>query len=427
MEKKDIQNQIEELVKQYFSGNEYKFVPGETKLPLNAPTFGADEVNDAIESLLTTWVTMGKKVYKFEELFSNYIGTKYSTMVNSGSSANLLALAILANPSVSNHIKKGEEVIAPAVTWSTTIWPIADVGAIPVLVDIDTDTFSINLDSIEAAITDKTRAIMPVHLLGMPCDMKAIMEISEKHGLYVVEDCCEAHGAEFEGKKVGSFGDLSAFSFFFSHHITTMEGGMVLTNNEEFSELSKPLRAHGWIREMSEKRKDELIKKYSDIDKRFFFINSGFNVRPTDLQGAFGIHQIKKLEDFIEIRRVNADFWTKRLEEHSDYFSIHKEKRGRSVWFGYPITIKPDAPFKRKELVDFLESKNIETRPIMAGNVAEQPAIKFVDHKVSGDLKNSKFVMRNSFFFGNHQGIGKEEREYIADCFDDFIKRVCKK
>lgn len=202
---------------------------------------------------------------------------------------------------------------------------------------------------------------------------------------------------------------------------------MVLTNNEEFSELSKPMRAHGWIREMSEKRKSELLKKYSDIDKRFFFINSGFNVRPTDLQGAFGIHQIKKLEDFIKLRRENADYLSKRLEEHSDYFYIHKEKMGRCVWFGYPITINPDAPFKRKELVDFLEGKNIETRPIMAGNITEQPAIKFVNHKVSGDLKNSKFVMRNSFFFGNHQGIGKEEREYIADCFDEFMRKVSKK
>src|SRR3990167_8707878 len=201
-----------------------EFIPGKTRIPLSSPTYGAPEVIEALDSLMSTWVTMGKKVKTFEAMFAEYIGTWHGVMVNSGSSANLLALSALG-------LQPGEEVITPAVTWATTVFPIAQVGAVPVLVDVERDSYNISPDAIEAALTPRTRAIMPVHLLGNPCNMDAIMDIAERHKLYVIEDCCEAHGAEYHGRKVGSFGDAASFSFFFSYLISTIEGGMLLTNN----------------------------------------------------------------------------------------------------------------------------------------------------------------------------------------------------
>ena len=421
-EEDKIKEKIKYLVKEYFSSKTKEFVPGETKIPLSVPSYSWEEAYEAIESILTTWVTMGEKVKKFEEMFAEYIGVKNAIMVNSGSSANLLALSVLTNPIVKDRIQKGEEIITPAITWSTTVFPIINVGAVPVLVDVDLNTYTIDTNEVEKAITDKTRAIMLVHLLGNPCDMKKIIKIAEEHDLFVIEDCCEAHGAEFNGKKVGSFGDISTFSFFFSHHISTIEGGMILTDNEEYGEIAKSLRAHGWIREL--KNKDKIAAEYPEIDERFLFINVGFNLRPTEIQGAFGIHQIKKLDKFIEIRRNNAKYWTKKLEKYSDYLILPKERLNtKHVWFGYPITVKPTAPFTRKEFVDFLEKKGIETRPIMAGDIVEQPVMKLFKYRKVGDLNNSKFIMRNSFFFGNHQGIGKAEREYIVDCISEFIEQ----
>ncbi|GAI56483.1 unnamed protein product, partial [marine sediment metagenome] len=219
--------------------------------------------------------------------------------------------------------------------------------------DVGLDSFNIDVDEIEKAITDKTRAIMLVHLLGNPCSMDKIMAIARKYNLYVIEDACEAHGAEFKGQRVGSFGNLATFSFYFSHHISTIEGGMVLTNNEEFAELCKSLRVFGWIRELS--AKDKIAKEYRHIGPMFLFINTGYCFRPTEIQGAFGIHQLQKLDKFIEIRRENARFWFDNLKQYENQLLLHSESEGtKHVWFGYPITVRRDAPFGKKEMVDFL-------------------------------------------------------------------------
>lgn len=417
----EIQGNINEVVRQYYaSQKKAPFVKGKTRIPLITPSYSAEEVNEAIDSLLTTRVTMGEKVKHFERLFAEYIGVKHAVMVNSGSSANLLALSILTNPGIKNPIRAGDEVITPAVTWSTTVFPIINCGAVPVLVDIDADNFNISLEGIRKAITAKTRAIMPVHLLGNPCLMDGLMKIAREHNLFVIEDSCEAHGAEFKGRKAGSFGDISTFSFFFSHHISTIEGGMVLTNNDQYAELARGLRVFGWVRDL--KDKDNIVKQYQNIDPRFLFINIGYNFRPMELQGGFGIHQIKKLEKFIEIRRENARFWHDKLKKYSPYFTLHEEKADtRHVWFGYPVIVSPNAGFTCKELVAFLEKKGVETRPIMAGNIAEQPAMKLAKYRKSGTLPNSRYINRNAFFFGNHQGIGKEEREAIVGYFEEFM------
>jgi CDP-6-deoxy-D-xylo-4-hexulose-3-dehydrase len=424
--KKEIEQEINELVREFYKVKDYQFVPGETKIPLQYPPYGAEEVIETLESLLSTWVTMGKKVKLFEEMFSQYIGTKFGAMVHSGSSANLLALSVLSSSLLQNRINPGDEIITPSTTWITTVYPIVNINAIPVIVDVDHDTFNIDIEQIEKAITDKTKAIMPVHLLGNPCEIKQIMEIAKKYNLFVIEDTCEAHGATIDGKKVGSFGDINTFSFFFSHHITTIEGGIVLTDNEEYYEMGKSMRVFGWIRDL--KNKNEITSKYKHVDPRFLFTTLGYNLRPTEIQGAFGIHQIKKLEDYINQRRENSDYWIKRFDEYSDYITTQKERSGtRHVWFGFPLTVNEDAPFNRDELVKYLEEKKIETRPIQVPNILDQPSVDLFKYRTVGDLKNSKFISSNSFWFGNNQAIGKEEREFVADTICNFIESKVKR
>ena len=418
----DIKN-VELIIQNYFKlkNENKKFIPGQTKIKLAVPSYGAEEVIDALDSLLSSWVTMGNKVKTFENEFSKYVDCKNGIMVNSGSSANLIALSVLTNPAMKEPIEKESFIITPAVTWATTVSPIVNVGCKPLFVDVDLDTYCVSPESINDAMDSNVSCILPVHLMGNPCDMKSISKISKKHNAYLVEDCCEAHGAQTDGKKVGSFGDIGTYSFFLSHHITTIEGGMVVTNNDSIAEIAKMLRAFGWTRDLKDKEK--IDSNFPNIDPRFLFVNLGFNLRPTEIQGAFGINQLKKLDGFINIRRDNARYWNDRLSKHEDYFILPKRNIDNHVFFGYAITIKNNSPFNRKKLVEYLESRQIETRPLMAGNYVDQPASKLFTWKKASELVNSELIMNNSFFIGNHHEIGIQEREYVANVFDEFIKR----
>lgn len=402
--------------------SESEFIPGKSTINLVEPSFDSEEILEAIDSLVSKNVTGAKKVEKFEILFAKYLNIKYGCMFNSGSSANLIALSTLTHPEFSGKLEKKSEVITPAVTWATTVYPILNVGLKPKFVDINLEDFCIDVNAAENAIDKKTSLLLPVHLVGNVCDMKHIKEISAKKELLVMEDCCEAHGAEFNGKKVGTIGDIGTFSFYLSHHITTIEGGMTVTNNKKLFELSKSLRTFGWIRDLTEKNK--IIKQYPDIDPRFLFVSMGYNFRPTEIQGAFGIHQIKKLDNFINKRRENARFWSKKLSQYEDYFIVHgQNSKTKPVHFCQPLTIRKEAPFDRKTLVKFLEKKKIATRPIMSGNFLEQPVINYIEHSKHGTLPNSRLVMRNSFFWGNHHKITKQMREYIVESIAEFIER----
>ncbi len=413
-------------IRRHFQQSRRKdFIPGKTRIPLTVPTYGAEEVEEALDSLLSTWVSMGKKVKHFEEMFSEYLGSKHAVMVNSGSSANLLALSVLTNPILKDHIEPGSEIITPAVTWATTVYPIANVGCVPVLVDVDLETYNIDPEEAKKAVGPKTVAIMPVHLLGGPCEIDKIQSLADEHDLFLIEDACESTGAEIHGQKVGTFGDMGTFSFYMSHHISTIEGGMIVTNDDEMFEYLKAMRAFGWIRDMEDSRRYSV--ENAGIDPRFFFLTYGYNFRPTEIQGAFGIHQVGKLDMFIEMRRKNAAYWRKRLANYRDVLILPEETRGtKHVFFGYPITIRPEAPLRREPMVSFLEKKGIETRPVMAGNMAEQPVMRKMHHRVSGKLTESEIIMRRSFFFGNHNGIGPTEREYIADCLVEFLDSATK-
>ena len=280
-------DEIHALVGEYCRRHHtWDFNPSAPMVRLHEPTFGADEINAALDCLLSTMVTMGMKNRSFEALFANTHGFAETVMVNSGSSANLLALAALANPATEGALRPGDEVIVPALSWSTTVWPIIQMGLVPVVVDIDPATLNIDPDAIERAIGPRTRGLMIVPVYGNPCAMDAIVDLCQRHNLVLIEDCCEALGASYKGVPLGRFGRVATFSFYLSHHITTLEGGICGTSDGDLAETMRILRAHGWIREVKEP--ERWTRLHPEIDERFLFVNLGYNLRPTELQGAMG-------------------------------------------------------------------------------------------------------------------------------------------
>lgn len=403
-------------VEQHFEGRDEEFVPGETPIRLSRPTFGSEEIVEAIESLLSTWVTMGDKVEQFEQQWAEYVGANHATMVNSGSSANLLAMKALAG----DRIEPGDEVIVPAVSWSTSLFPVLDIDAKPVLVDVDPETYTLDVEACAEAITDDTAGMVPVHLLGNPCEMDPLLELAEDHDLAVMEDCCEAHGAEYRGQKVGTFGDVGTFSFFFSHHISTIEGGMVVSDSSEYRDRTRMARAHGWIRELED---EPFTGEYPDIDERFLFASQGYNLRPTEIQGAFGIHQLEKLDPFVEKRRENAAYLNEQLERYEEYFDVLQERDGtRCSWFAYPLLVDESAPFGRDDLQTHLEENQIETRPILAGDLTRQPVMDRVPHRVAGELEGSRHLHVDGLFIGNHHALDRPRLDYIVETIEAFIE-----
>jgi len=389
---------------------------------LHEPTFSTHEINAALECMLTTFVTQGRKVKKFESEFASHFGWKHGVMNNSGSSANLLAIAALANPATPDALRPGDEVIVPALSWSTTVWPVIQMGLTPVIVDIDPVTFNIDPNEIEAAIGPKTRAVMIVPVYGNPCDMDAIVDTCSRHNLILIEDCCEALGATYDGKPVGKFGRVGTFSFYFSHHMATMEGGITVTDDFEMSELMRILRAHGWTREVENIQ--PYAEKYPDFDPRFLFVNLGYNLRATELQGAMGSVQLPKLNGFVDARRNSAADYRARLEKFSDVFDFQNETaKGKHTWFGFPLILKKNAPFNVGEIKMALNESNIETRPIICGNIARQPAMEMYKHRVVGDLNHSNAVMDRGFSFGNHQDVDGAAREYVVSHIEAFLKK----
>jgi len=410
-----------QLIKEWCDDNyKFGFNPEKPIVRLHEPTFGGDEINAALDVMLSTFVTMGKKSRDFEQGFAEKHGFDHGVLVNSGSSANLLAIAALANKEYSNALKPGDEIIVPALSWSTTVWPLIQLGLIPVIVDIDPTTMNIDPNEIERAIGPKTRGIMPVHVYGNPCDMRAITAICDKHNLTLIEDCCEALGAEYDGKPVGSFGVVGTFSFYYSHHMTTLEGGICTTYDLELAEMMRILRAHGWVRETQ--NREDYEAKYADIDPKFLFVNLGYNLRATELQGAIGNIQLPKLTGLVEARRHGATKWLEELKPWEAYFNIQQETaNSKSSWFGLPMTVAANAPFTVTEIREHLGKDNIETRPIICGNIAKQPAIKLYEHRVVGDMRHANHVMDNGFTFGNHHAIDDAAHDYVNDSLAGFF------
>lgn len=422
MSKNPILKSIHDSIGAYCADHfNFAFDPKNPAVRLHEPSFGAAEISAMVEQSLSTMVTMGKQVRAFEEQAAKHFGAGYCNMNNSGSSANLLAVAALCNPAWKNPMKPGDEVIVPALSWATTVWPLIQHQLVPVFVDCDRATYNFDMNKLEAAITPKTRAIMLVHVYGNPCDMDAIMALAKKHTLYVIEDTCESMGATYKGKHVGSIGDVGTMSLYFSHHITTFEGGLTFTNNFEMAELLRVLRAHGWSREADEK--DRYIKEYPDIDPRFIFINIGYNLRPTEVQAAMGMQQLPKLPAFVQNRRSARNRYLQSLAKYGEFFEFQQEQEGaHASWFGFGMAVKESAPFDVKAITAFLNRKNIETRPIIAGNMARHPALKMFTHRASGALANCDAIMKRGFAVGCHHSVNEAACDYVAGCMDEFMK-----
>jgi len=356
----------------------------------------------AIQRVITSGMfTMGPMVLEFEKCFAQYIGSKHCVMVNSGSSANLLMVAALfytKNPNL--QLKRGDEIIVPAVSWSTTYYPLYQYGLRIKFVDIDLQTLNYDLDQLESAITNKTRAIMAVNLLGNPNDFSRIQKMIAGKDIILMEDNCESMGAEFNGKLAGSFGVMGTFSAFFSHHISTMEGGMIVTDDEELYQILLSLRAHGWTRNLPKHNHVCGEKSDDPFTESFRFVLPGYNVRPLEMSGAIGIEQTKKLPALIRERRKNGKLLQVALENHPDLF-IQKEL-GESSWFGFSLVIRPGSKLTRPQLIQKLDDSGFECRPIVAGNFAKNEVVKYFDSVVHGDLKNANRVDSHGLFIGNH-------------------------
>tara|TARA_R110002049_G_scaffold2365_2_gene17265 strand:- start:22476 stop:23642 length:1167 start_codon:yes stop_codon:yes gene_type:complete len=383
---------------------------------LASSTWDEKELN-AIQSVIDkNMYTMGDSVFAFEENFANFLNIKYCVMTSSGSTANLLATAALfytKNP----KLKRGDEVIVPAVSWSTTYFPLQQYGLKLKFVDIDLETLNYDLKALKESISDSTKMIMIVNLLGNPNDFDVINEIVDGKDIILIEDNCESMGAEFKGKQAGTFGIMGTFSTFFSHHMATMEGGFVTTNDEELYHILLSLRAHGWTRNLP--KENQVSNKSDDwFEESFRFVLPGYNVRPVEMSGAIGIEQLKKLPGFLEKRRENGKYFNELFGNHPDF--IIQRNIDNSSWFGFSLIIKPTSTLKRKDVVNMLTENGVECRPIVTGDFTQNEVMKYFDYEIHAELKNAKYLHENGFFVGNSQVDLKKEIKLLLKLLNTF-------
>ena len=371
--------------------------------PLTESVLEKKDLNAAINVIKSKKITMGKKTEQIEKYFKKNVVKTDSLMVNSGSSANLLIFQCLINPLV-KKLKVGDEVLIPAICWSTSLWPIIQSGLKVKFVDIDINSLNIDLKDLEKKITKKTKALMLVHALGNCVEMDKLTRICKKNKLILIEDACEALGSRFKNKQLGTFGEFSSFSFYYSHHITSGEGGMVCVKNKKYLDVIKSLRSHGWSRDLS--NKSYISKKHKNIDKNWIFINSGFNLRPTDINAAIGIQQLKRLKKILKIRKYNFLKIKKKLINNKNYnkqFSILSDQKYSNIaWFGIPFMLNSKNKTYKHKVMNKLNQKGVMTRPIISGNFANQPSIQLYKIKSNTKLPNADLVDKKAFFLGLH-------------------------
>ena len=389
------------------------------KYPLLSNAFSKSDINCGIKVLSSTNITMSKITKNFEKQFAKKLGCKYAVMTNSGSSANLLAVSAIINPLFKNRLKAGDEVIIPAVCWSTSLWPIIQNNLKPVFVDVELDTFNISISDLKKKISSKTKAIMCVHVLGTSANLVQIKNLTNKKNIILIEDTCESLGAKFNNKFLGTFGDFGTFSFYYSHQITSGEGGMIVCNNINNYNIVKSLRSHGWSRETT--FHNIYKKKFKKLDDRFLFINSGYNLRPTDVQAAIGLNQFKRLNKFISTRKYNRKIIIIKVKKNkkwnNQFYFINPTKQVNPSWFGLPILINKRYSNKKKNFLNNLTKSGVENRPIISGNFTNQPATKLYNlNKKKIIFSNAQKVEDLGFFIGLHtQKISNNVAEYIAE------------
>jgi CDP-6-deoxy-D-xylo-4-hexulose-3-dehydrase len=387
--------------------------------PLSMASYGVEEILEALDSMCSFRTSMWEKTAEFERSFAKYQNCSDAVMVNSGSSADLLLSFILTSPP-SPRLERGDEILIPAVTWPTQVWSPIMAGLKVNLVDVDPGTLNISLEDLERKITNSSRAIFLVHLLGNPCDMGGILELAGKHDLIVIEDCCEALGSEWNGVKVGNFGLGAAFSFFFSHHITTMEGGMITTNDPELADRLRILRAHGWLRNVDPSR---VPAGDDETDARYSFVNWGFNLRPTELQAGFGLQQLAKLPEFTGRRGKLASRFFSYIDGSRFLSRPAVSASGRPVWMALPVLLKECAPFRRHDITAYLESSGVETRPIVAGNLTRQPAARLFESLRTGSFPGADVVHDRGFYVGLSPFVEDAAMDRLVECLEAFMRR----
>ena len=389
--------------------------------PLKDSTFRNKDLIEGINVIFSGDVTMSKVTKRFEKAFSKKIRSPYSLMVNSGSSANLLAFQCLINPYRKQRLKKGDEVLIPSICWSTSFWPIIQSGLKPVFVDVDRENFNIDLKDLKKKISKKTKALMLIHVLGVSTNMDKLMKILKKNRIILIEDTCESIGAKYKNKFLGTFGDFSTFSFYFSHQISSVEGGMICCKNQQDEDIIKSLRSHGWTKDLSNQRQIE--KQFKDINKSFFFINSGFNFRPTDIQAAIGLSQFNSLNNFIKIRKVNRNKIIKKIMTDKRWNNqvrfVEKNDNIEPSWFGLAMLLNKKFKHKKKLILNKLDKLGIENRPIISGNFLKQPALrKYNINQKSKNFPNANHVHEYGLFVGLKNKIMSQiETEKFANIF----------
>jgi len=424
---------IKELLPDYFNAQwpKKEFIPGESFIPVSGKVFDEEDLEYLVDASLDFWLTEGRFTDEFEKKFAKWFGVRVCALVNSGSSANLVALSALTSPQLGDRqLKPGDEVITTAEGFPTTVNPIIQNGLVPVFVDAQIPTYNIDTSKLEEAISEKTKAIMVAHTLGNPFDLGEVMRIAEKYNLWVVEDTCDALGAEYNGQKVGTFGDVSTVSFYPAHHITMGEGGAVLSKHLKLRRIIESFRDWGrdcWCppghdNTCGKRFEWELGELPFGYDHKYIYSHIGYNLKLTDMQAAVGVSQLKKLDGFIKKRRENYTYLRSKLEQFEEFLILPEPtENSNPSWFGFPITVKESAPFTRNRLVGQLESHKIATRLLFGGNLLRQPAYQNVNYRVVGDIKNADVVMNQTLWIGVYPGLGEPQFDYIADVIKKLI------
>ena len=429
----ELRRQILELVSAYHreAFSPAAFVPGESPVPVSGRVFDASDLQSLIDSSLDFWLTTGRFAAQFEKTFARYFGLRGATLVNSGSSANLLAIAALTSPRLNGRrLMPGDEVITLAAGFPTTVNPIIQNGLVPVFVDVHIPTYNIDVTQLEEALSDRTRAVMIAHTLGNPFDLRAVKEFVDRHELWLIEDCCDAVGSTYNGRKVGTFGDLATVSFYPAHHITMGEGGCVLTEKPLLKTLVESFRDWGrdcWCDPGNQntcgKRFEwELGELPCGYDHKYIYSHIGYNLKLTDMQAAVGVAQLHKLPEFIDRRKANFRALREGFGDLEEFFILPEATPGSDPsWFGFPLAVRPGGPLTRNAVIEHLEMRKIATRLLFAGNLARQPAYREARFRIAGNLENTDFVMNHVFWIGVYPGITSDMQDYVLETFHSMV------